>query len=108
MPFYLIQAAYTSQAWGTQIKNPQNRVEQLRSVVEGLGGKIDCAYYTFGEFDIFAVVSMPDNVTAAAFSLSASAGGAVKAIKTTPLMTIDEGIQAMRKAGGAGYRPPGG
>ena len=36
----------------------------------------------------------------------AQAGGAVKAYKTTPLMSIDEGLGAMRKAAGAGYRPP--
>jgi hypothetical protein len=37
-----------------------------------------------------------------------SAGGSCKAIKTTPLLTIDEAIQAMRKGGGAAtsYRPP--
>jgi hypothetical protein len=38
--------------------------------------------------------------------MAASAGGAVKAVKTTPLMTIDEGMEAMRKASGVGYRPP--
>ena len=43
---------------------------------------------------------------AAAFSLAAAAGGAVKALKTTPLLTIDEGVAALRAAGGAGYQPP--
>jgi hypothetical protein len=43
----------------------------------------------------------------AAFALAATAAGAVKALKTTPLMTIEEGIEAMRKASGTGYRPPG-
>jgi hypothetical protein len=42
----------------------------------------------------------------AAFALAAAAGGALKAVKTTPLMTIEEGIEAMRKASGTGYRPP--
>jgi hypothetical protein len=43
----------------------------------------------------------------AAFALAAAASGAAKVMKTTPLMTIEEGIEAMRKAGGTGYRPPG-
>ena len=38
---------------------------------------------------------------------AAYTGGAVKGIKTTPLMTIEEGIEAMRKAGGSTYSPPG-
>jgi uncharacterized protein with GYD domain len=53
------------------------------------------------------IFEMPDNVSMAAFALAAAAGGAVKAVKTTPLMTIEEGIEAMRKASGTGYRPPG-
>jgi len=106
VPHYLLQVAYTPDAWAAQLKNPQNRIEAIRPAVQGLGGRIECAYISFGEYDIIAVLDMPDNVSAAAFSIAASAGGAVKAAKTTPLMTMEEGIEAMRKAGGAGYRPP--
>jgi uncharacterized protein with GYD domain len=76
-------------------------------VVEGLGGRIESVYFAFGEYDIVGIIDMPNNVSMAAFSLAASAGGAVKGVKTTPLMTIEEGIEAMRKASGTGYRPPG-
>ena len=107
MARYLFQASFTSEAWAAQVKNPQNRIEALRPVIEGLGGSLESFYYAFGEYDVVAIAEMPDNVSAAAFSLAASAGGALKAVKTTPLMTIEEGIEAMRKAAGAGYRPPG-
>jgi uncharacterized protein with GYD domain len=106
MPQYLLQVAYTSEAWATQLKNPQNRREVVSSVVERLGGHIDSAYYAFGNYDVILIVDMPDNVSAAAFSLAVSAGGAVRAIKTTPLLAIDDGIEAMKLAAGAGYRPP--
>jgi uncharacterized protein with GYD domain len=76
-------------------------------VIERLGGRIECAYLAFGEYDVIGIMEMPDNVSAAAFSLASSAGGGFKAVKTTPLLTIDEGIEAMKKAAGAGYRPPG-
>jgi len=52
------------------------------------------------------IVEGMDNVTAAALSVGATAGGAIKSIKTTPLMTVEEGMEAMRKAAAAGYRPP--
>ena len=52
-------------------------------------------------------MQMPDNVSAAAFALAVAAGGAFKSHKTTPLMSMEEGIEAMKKAGGTGYRPPG-
>jgi len=107
VPHYLLQAAYTPDAWAAQLKNPQDRTEAIRPAIERLGGRIECAYLAFGDYDIVIVVDMPDNVSAAAFSIAAAAGGAVKAVKTTPLMTLAEGIEAMRKGGGAGYRPPG-
>ena len=50
---------------------------------------------------------MPDNVSAAAFSLAVAAGGAFKAHKMTPLMSMEEGLEALRRAGDTGYRPPG-
>jgi uncharacterized protein with GYD domain len=105
MPFYMMQAAYSTEAWSGLVKNPQNRLEAVRPVIEKLGGKIDGGWLAFGEYDIVIICEMPNNISATAFSMAASAGGAVKAVKTTPLMTIDEGMEAMRKAGGLGYRP---
>ncbi|MBI2369075.1 MAG: GYD domain-containing protein [Candidatus Rokubacteria bacterium] len=106
MPYYLLQAAYTAEAWASLVKNPQNRLEAVRPVIEKLGGKIEAGWLAFGEYDIVAICQLPDNTSAAAFSMAAAAGGAVKAIKTTPLMTMEEGLAAMKKAAGAGYRPP--
>ena len=108
MAYYLVQASYTNESWAMQTSNPRSPIDRLTPVVEGLGGTIESLYYTFGEYDIVAIIQYPDNQSAAAFSLAASAGGAVKAIKTTPLMTVEEGLGAVRKAGSAGYRPPGG
>jgi uncharacterized protein with GYD domain len=106
MPQYLVQAAYTPEAWAAMVKTPQNRLEAVRPVVQKLGGKIEGGWLSFGEYDVVVICELPNNVSAAALSMAASAGGAVKAVKTTPLMSIDEAMEAMRKAGGAGYRPP--
>ena len=54
------------------------------------------------------LLDVPGNINAAAASMAIAAGGAVKDIKTTPLMSPDEGFDAMLLAQGAGYRPPGG
>ena len=106
MPSYLYRVGYTSQAWAAQVKHPQNRVEAVRPVVEGLGGKITAAYYTFGEDDLILICDLPDNVSAAAFSIAAAAGGAVSHVHTTPLMSVDEGLQAVKKGAASSYRPP--
>jgi uncharacterized protein with GYD domain len=107
MPLYMFQASYTSEAWAAQLNNPQNRVEQVRPLIEGQGGKILGAYYAFGDYDLVMILEAPDNVSVAALALAAAAGGAVKAQRTTVLMRIEEGIEAMRRASGTGYRPPG-
>ncbi len=106
MPRYMLEVAYTPEAWATMVKKPQDRIEAVRPAVRKLGGRIEAAYFAFGEHDLVAIVNMPDNVSVAAFSIAASAGGSIKAIKTTPLMTVREGMQAMRKAKRAAYVPP--
>ena len=83
-------------------------MDAVRPAIEKLGGKIDSGWFAFGEYDLISIVQMPDNVSAAAFSLAATAGGAIKAIKTTPLLTLEEGMEAMKKATGTGYKPPPG
>jgi len=107
MAYYLVQVAYTTEAWRTLIKFPQNRIEAVRPVIEGLGGSVENAWFTFGDCDIVWLIQMPDNVSVAAFSFAVSASGAVKTIKTTPLMTVDEAVQSMKKAAGVEYQPPG-
>ena len=108
MPSYLYQVSYTGDAWATQISNPVNRAEQIGAVIEGAGGKMESFHYAFGDDDVIIIATFPDNQSAASVSLAAAAGGAVKSLKTTPLMTVDEGLEAIKKAGGTGYRPPGG
>lgn len=105
---YMYQVSYTDQAWSDLVTKPVDRIEAIRPAVRKLGGKIETAYFAFGDYDVVVIVSMPDNVSAAAMSIAASAGGSVKSIKTTPLMTIREGMQAMRQAKKAGYTPTGG
>jgi uncharacterized protein with GYD domain len=106
MPHYLLQVGYTSETWASLIKSPHNRLDAVRPAVEKLGGKIESGWFCFGDYDLVAILQMPDNISAAAFSLAAAAGGAVRAIKTTPLLSTDEGIEAMKKAAASSYRPP--
>lgn len=108
MALYLLQAAYTSDAWAAQIKDPRNRIEDLRAMIADTDVNILDAWYAFGEYDLILLIEAPGNTDAAATAIAAAAGGAVKALKTTVLMSVDEGIDAIRKAGGLGYRPPGG
>ena len=110
MPRYLVQLAYTPEAWAAQLRNPQNRVEAVRPALERVGGRVEAAYFAFGEYDVVLIVEAPDNAAAAGFMLAVAAGGAMKASKTTPLLTVDEGLEAMRRGAEVAevYRPPAG
>lgn len=106
MAHYLLQVAYTAEAWAAMTKNPQARTKAIESVVQRLGGRVEIAYLSFGDYDTVAVFDMPTNVDMAALSIAAAAGGGIKSVKTTPLMTVEEGIDAMKKAAQSGYVPP--
>jgi uncharacterized protein with GYD domain len=111
MPYYLVQLAYTPDAWRALMDSPQNRQDAVTPLVEHLGGRfLNGKFLAFGEYDVVAIVELPDNVSAAAFSMTISAGGAVKALKTTPLIAMADSLEAMRRAGAARatYRGPTG
>jgi len=108
MPLFLSQVAYNEEGWQALVSNPQNRLEAIRPVVDKLGGRIVNAYFAFGDYDFVLISEFPNNVTAAALAIAAAAGGAVKSIKTTPLMDATEGLEAIRKAATSGYRAPSG
>lgn len=106
MAFYLLQVAYTPESLASQVRNPQNVVDRTARLIESLGGKHVCTYYSFGDFDLVQIIEMPDNASAAALAIVAAAGGALRASKTTVLMTAAEGLAALKKAATATYEPP--
>ena len=104
MAHYLIQAAYTMEAVQALLHNPHDRSAVIAAPVEKLGGRVHNMFLSFGDYDAVAIIEMPDNVAAAAIALAFASGGAVKNIKTTPLLTGAEGIEAAKKASQSGYR----
>ena len=101
MAYYLVQVAFSPEAWGAMLKKPRMHLEDLRPLLERLGGKLESCWLAFGEYDALLICQLPDQTSAAALSMAASAGGAIRAIKTTPLMTVEESADALKKAVGA-------
>ena len=108
MAYYLLQGSYTAETLANLVKNPQDRAESIRPIIEGLGGTLEGAWFALGDYDIVVVCQMPDNVSAAAFAIAGSAGGSLKTLKTTPLLTMEDGLEGFRRASGSGYQPPAG
>jgi uncharacterized protein with GYD domain len=104
MPTFLQQVAYSTEGWEALIGKPQDRIEAVRPAIEKLGGKIEGAWFSFGEYDVVVVVNMPSNVDAGAIAMAFAGGGACKAVRTTPLLTAEEAVEALQKAANSGYR----
>ncbi len=84
----------------------QDRVEAVRPLIEARGGKVVAAGYPFGEYDALVVFEAPDDTAAASFALVVAGSGAMKAGKTTRLLSGEEWVESLRQAQGAAYRPP--
>jgi uncharacterized protein with GYD domain len=106
MPFYLIEAAYKDSAARALIANPQKRSDVVKKTCESLGGSLQSLFFAFGDYDVVALVELPDNKAAAALALGIGASGALSKYRTTVLMTQDEAMEAMRRAGDISYIPP--
>ena len=107
MPMYLTRFSYTPETWARLIENPEDRRDAARQYIESVGGKLHGFWYAFGEYDAYTLWEAPDNVSMAATAVAISAGGALSAFETTVLLTVEETLQALRKASSIKYRRPG-
>jgi uncharacterized protein with GYD domain len=90
MPYYLLQASYTPEAIAALTKNPEDRAQAARGLIERLGDRMLEFFFARGEYDIIGIAEFPDAETANAFLLTAIKTGHLKATKTTPLFTVEE------------------
>jgi uncharacterized protein with GYD domain len=105
MPKYLVQASYTSEGLkGLAKDKASGRKAAVTAAMKAVKGKVESFYFTFGSDDIVLIVDAPDNVAAAAISLTAGSTGLVN-LRTTPLLTVDEVDQALALP--MKYRAPG-
>lgn len=106
MTQYLYQAAYTPESLATQMKNPTDRLAEVGPMLEqSVGAKIIGGGYSFGEYDIAVIIEAADDTTMAAVAIAIGAGGAIRSAKTTPLLSGDEWVAAIKKASSVKYTP---
>lgn len=105
MPKYLIHGSYTVVGvQGLLEEGGSKRRQATERATTSLGGTLEAYYFGFGPDDFYALVDLPDNVTAAAASLVGNASGAIE-VTVTVLLTPEEVDEAARKT--MEYRPPG-
>ncbi len=106
MPLYMIQASYTPEAIATMTKNPQDRSTPVRELIQKFDGRMIGFYFCYGEFDVVTLSELPDDTAATAVALAAQSPGHLRAFKTTKLFTVEETMEAMRRAGRTTFQPP--
>ena len=105
MPKYLIEATYTLDGIrGVRSVGGSGRRDAVAEVAQSVGGRLESFYFAFGDRDVYAVVDLPDNESAAAVAMTVNASGAVT-MKTTVLLTPEEVDGAGQRS--VDYRPPG-
>ena len=107
MALFLTRFSYTPETWARLTKNPEDRREAARTYIESVGGKLHGFWYAFGSHDGYNLWEAPDNVSMAAVAIAISGGTALSKFETIPLLTVDETLDALRRAQTVGYRPPG-
>ena len=107
MARYLAQVSYTSEAMARLVNNPQDRGSLIRELIERLGGNVETFDFCFGEYHIATILEFPNDETMEAISMAVYASGAVKDMKITVLITMDDAVRAMKRAQASGYEPPG-
>ena len=107
MALYLTRFSYTPATWARLMQNPEDRRDAARKYIESVGGKLHGFWYGFGSFDGYNLWEAPDNVAMAAVAIAISGGGALSSIETTPLLTVEETLDALGRARAVSYRPPG-
>src|SRR5262245_28521028 len=107
MPLYLTKFSYTPESWAKLIKEPEDRREAIRPLLEAAGGKLHGLWFAFGDNDGYVLTEAPDNTAVASALLTVAGSGGFSAVSTTVLLTVEDTMEALRRAQGTAYRPPG-
>jgi uncharacterized protein with GYD domain len=105
--FYLTRFSYTPETWARLMKNPEDRRVAARKYIESVGGKLHGFWYAFGAYEGYCIWEAPNNVSMAAVGFAITGGGALSKSETTPLLTVEETLEALKLAQKVGYQAPG-
>jgi uncharacterized protein with GYD domain len=106
MPHYMVQIAYTAEATARLTKHPQDRSVAVEELLEKLGGRLISPYFCFGEDDVIGIGELPDDTAATAAEMAAVSASHIQTFKMTKLLTVEEAMEAMCKAGKPGPTGP--
>jgi uncharacterized protein with GYD domain len=105
MKKYLIKASYNANGTKGLIEDGgSKRKSEIQKMLEGVGGKLESFYFAFGEHDVYVIMELPDDISAAAVGLGVNSSGLVS-VSTTVLLSPEDMDKASKKS--ISYRAPG-
>jgi uncharacterized protein with GYD domain len=109
MPYYLARAKVSKDFMTALVEKPEDRLVTTTRFLQGIGGRLHNYFFAFGTYDIVLIYELPSNISAAALAMVLQSSGSVTEAETTPLLSMEEAMQAMHEAGKAMavYTPPG-
>ena len=70
MPKYMSQFSYSEASIKGMVAKPQDRRAAAEKIFAAAGGKIECMYYCFGDYDGVVITDFPSDVAAASAILA--------------------------------------
>ncbi len=97
MPRYVTLVNWTDQGV-RNVKETVQRTEQVRRMMESMGGRLETFLWTQGRYDLVGVIEAPDDETASAIALR-SAGRGTTRTETLRAFTAEEMTAILGKLG---------
>jgi len=104
----MLQMKYSADAVKAMVARPQDRRRAAAAAIQAVGGKLVGAWFTFGAKDVVVIFEAPDATSAIALSMTLGTSGAASDVETTPLLTTEEAMAAMKQAAktASAYKAP--
>jgi uncharacterized protein with GYD domain len=85
-------------------RQPEDRSEAVGELIESLSARLISFYYSFGNYDGLLISEAPEETAIASALVAAVSAGHINTIKTTTLLSAEDGIKVLRRAGEITYR----
>jgi len=107
MPLYLTRTKYTPETWAKMVANPEDRRTAVEALAESVGGRLIELWYAFGANDSYTLIEAPGPIELAGALTQVAASGAFARVETTPLLTVDEMLEALAMSRDISFAAPG-
>ena len=110
MPHFMLKVKFSAESIKGLVAKPQDRRKAAEAAMAAVGARLKDYYFAFGDADVIVIYEAPDATSAASLAMTLGASGTAASAETVALLTMEEGMEAMRKSAKTlkGFKPPAG